>query len=1109
MTRKNGLLWLLILATLLALVTQLPGIRSEYLAVATLFGFLTGIAIYFGILLTQGEISTAFMLGILGTLLLPAEAMPTLTWGIFCGGFSASIARGLWRRRRPRYHRTAHLSRNIVTVSSRVTLGFVTANIAYQWLGGRQPWTQPTIADVIPILGFGLVYLIIFLGIFLLAIYLDGRPVARALSENRHLLALTLTVPPFIAILAAPHIESTIILLIVFLPVTVGLYGYGRSRFDLRWQQRQLQALAKISQAMRANQDLRGLLQTVYAELEGLIHIDHFKAVLIEANGRQWHLPLVVQNRELRTDHPLVDPRPGSPIAHILETQSSLLLTHNAAAMAQQRGLQAPDAAVSAWLGVPLLVGDRTLGALVIGSADSNQRFGAEEQHVLGIIAAATSAALDNTQLYKQQAERVVQLGNVNAVLALLTETLSPDEVLDTIISSASAISEATAVAVYRSQDTAFTLVRCAGLSDDFAVNPLLVIQPQAGPENIDQPIVVTNVADDQRVDHLRRMLRHENKAAWIELPLMVSAQPVGALLLYYDAPHAFTSEQIQLLRTFANQAAQAIVNADLYAGTYRALENRIEQLSTLANLGRDLMATMNPAIIAELLLKYAQAATNAPVGAILLRDNDRDGVRLAVEHGYPAGTFTNPAVLEQGLTGQVLATSEPVWSGQVQDVPNYLSLMPTTQSQLSVPIIWQGTSLGVMTLESDQLDHFDAEQVDFISQLTNQVVFAVENARLFHDAAEGRDRVQTILNTMSEGLILLDRHGHIALANPHVSLLGLNHQELVGRDIQALLDQPNLEFAERLGFQSDNDLLRLIKGQPVLPVGIFGYTLASDKAPVYIQREIIPIQAEATDVNGILLVFRDETERHKLDRAREEFSQLIIHDLRSPLTAVTSSVELLSEIVPPENEYSALVARTADSSRRAIRRLLNRVDSLLDVSRMKSGQMSLQLEVAQLDALVANVQAELEPLAQQFEISIVAKLPSPAPDLMIDVEKVERILLNLLDNALKFSPRESEVLVTAQRDQNGNQSQLQVAIVDHGPGVPEAERESIFDRFVQIQQQAGHHRRGSGLGLNFCKLAVEAHGGHIWIEENPTGGTMMNFTLPIHGAADQTEVEV
>src|SRR5690606_20979520 len=131
-------------------------------------------------------------------------------------------------------------------------------------------------------------------------------------------------------------------------------------------------------------------------------------------------------------------------------------------------------------------------------------------------------------------------------------------------------------------------------------------------------------------------------------------------------------------------------------------------------------------------------------------------------------------------------------------------------------------------------------------------------------------------------------------------------------------------------------------------------------------------VSDEQGEVIGMLLVFYDQTEQHQLERAREEFSQMIIHDLRSPLTAVTSSVMLLTEIVPPDSEFSTIVEKTAGSSQRAIRKLLNRVDSLLEVSRMKSGTMSLQLGVGQVGYLIENVRNELAPLALNLNIQLV-----------------------------------------------------------------------------------------------------------------------------------------
>lgn len=1055
---KTNLLRLLALATLLVLAASVPGVRAEYLGVAVLCALLTAAAKYFGVVLSQGEVSTAYMIGILAILLMPVEAMPTLTWGIFAGGLAGSLIRGAYPQRRPRHHRTARLSQNVITVSARVTLSFVIAGAVYNAAGGRQPLVGLTLADGLPLLSFTLVYLSVYTAIFLLAVYIDNRSVRQAVQDNRLLLALVLLVPSPLVILSTEFYDSNsplayLLLLAVLAPVTLGLYWFSRLRYNLLLQMREIQALSNVSQAVRANQNIDTLLETVYREVNDLLRIDHFTVVLCDADGKRLHFPLAVRNGQRVNLASVQERQPNTLINHVLRSQAPLLLSHHAQHEAWRMGLVVPDYPMQSWLGVPLLLAGRVLGMLEVASNHPTVRFGAQEQHVLNIMASATSASIDNAQLYKRQAERAGRLSNLNTVLALLTETLSPDDVLDTVISSATAVSEATAISVYRYRDGAFEMVRCAGLSEAFAADPVLVLQDDAGPDQMTQPVVVSDAASDSRVTHLARTMLRERKAAWIELPLVVGGLGVGAIILYFDEPQAFTPEEVELMRTFANQAAQAIRNADLYAGTYRALENRIEQLSTLAALGRNLMTTTDLHLIARQLLESALEATDATAGEVLLRGEQGGSMQVAARHG-------------------TLADKDP----------------------LTVPIIWQGETTGLLTLESVQ--GFSDEQRDFVMQLVNQTVFAFENARLFRHVTENRDRMQAILNTMTEGLILIDRHEQVALANPRVDILGLESHQLVGQKLSALLDDPELLFAERLGFQSGGDMRRMVEGLRALVVRSESdiYNLPTDAALRYIKRQIIPVRDEQADVIGVLLVFNDETEAHNLERAREEFSQLIIHDLRSPLTAVTSSVSLLSEIIPPENEFSAIIAKTAGSSQRAIRKLLNRVDSLLDISRMKSGQMSLHLEVAQIGPLLDNVCTELEPLAHDLDITIKPLLPDDQPWLLIDPEKIERVLLNLVDNALKFSPRSTSINIQMQV----SEEQVCMQVIDSGPGIPESERQSIFDRFVQIQNQPVRHRRGSGLGLNFCKLAIEAHGGRIWIEANPAGGSIFAFTLPL-----------
>jgi PAS domain S-box-containing protein len=919
----------------------------------------------------------------------------------------------------------------------------------------------------------------------------------RSALRSTLLWGLTLPAAGLLLLLIQADSRLGFVLLLALLAAGVaGLRRVIRLQADLQRQADQTRALVGFSGAMRANQNLDVLLQTVYRQLHVLLGVEYFTAALGEADGQRLTYPLVVRAGQIEEQPGLFERQAQTPLDYVLRTQKPLVLAPDARQSAVQLGLLPPAEPVRIWMGAPLMVAGRAFGVLAIGTARSEPYLEPDAQHILNFVAAAASVAIDNAQLYEQQAARAVQLGSLNTVLSLLTETLAPDEVLDTVISSASAVSEATAVAVYRLNEGTFTLVGCAGLSEDFHARPTLRLNPVSQVGESDQPVLVEDALHDPRAAQARLDVVRERKMAWVELPLIVGGYGIGAIILYFDTPQRFTPESVELLRTFANQAAQAIQNADLYTGTYRALENRIEQLSALAALGRDLMATTDPAMISQRLLQAAREATAALAGAVVLWDAHSERWTLAAEWGYPPGTFNNPALLDQGITGRALRTGQVIHTDRAPAEADYLPLLPQARAQMTVPLLRQGQPLGALTLEN--VAAFTSDQAEFVAQLAIQGMLAFENARLFDAATESRDRMQAILNTMTEALILIDRTGRIALANPRVDLLGLEARDLIGRPLEALLDNTSMRLAERLGCSSDHELLRLVRALrgPVVRAEQTAYALHSSSAPRYIQRQLIPVRDEPGEVIGLLLVFNDITERHNLERAREEFSQMVIHDLRSPLTAVTSSIELLTEIMPPDNEFSALVVKTAGSSKRAIRKLLNRVDSLLDISRMKSGQMSLHLEVAELPPLVEAARAELAALARDLDVTIAPQIPADLPRLLIDVDKVERVLLNLVDNALKFSPRDSAIVIRAQQQANW----LCVQVIDRGPGVPESERQSIFDRFVQIQHQAGRQRRGSGLGLNFCKLAVEAHGGRIWIDDNPEGGSIFMFTLPVAG---------
>jgi signal transduction histidine kinase len=356
----------------------------------------------------------------------------------------------------------------------------------------------------------------------------------------------------------------------------------------------------------------------------------------------------------------------------------------------------------------------------------------------------------------------------------------------------------------------------------------------------------------------------------------------------------------------------------------------------------------------------------------------------------------------------------------------------------------------------------------------------------------------------MEEAVILVDLQGKIVLVNPRIAMLGLRPADLQDHYLGELLRDTSIELVQHLGFSSVQEM-----GQVFYDLGRTDdlwekynsqlYMIRVEQRELYMQRYILPVKDNRGETIGALLVFYNKTEEQELNRAREEFSRMIVHDLRSPLTAVTTSLKLLREVVAEGNEAYPVVQTATDGSNRVIRKLLGRVSSLLDIAKMESGQLSIETDITELTPLAENVCAELKPLAQELAIVLTIQKEAGVAPFHVDADKVERLLLNLVDNALKYSPTESEIVIRI-HPPGGHEvgdGFARVEVVDRGPGVPDEYKLKLFDRFVQIEGRQ-KVRRGVGLGLTFCKLVVETHGGRIWIEDNPGGGSIFAFTLPV-----------
>jgi signal transduction histidine kinase len=243
--------------------------------------------------------------------------------------------------------------------------------------------------------------------------------------------------------------------------------------------------------------------------------------------------------------------------------------------------------------------------------------------------------------------------------------------------------------------------------------------------------------------------------------------------------------------------------------------------------------------------------------------------------------------------------------------------------------------------------------------------------------------------------------------------------------------------------------------------------------------------------------VSRLQTEKEhllELQRVRQETSDLVVHDLRNPLGVIAGALNMLEVVLP--TEVLTDNRDILDLALSACNRMQRLVESLLDVARLDTGEMGLTLAETDLCPLLRDAPDRAALSAKNRQVTLEARFPNKLPAIVIDAEKMERVLANLIDNAIKYTPAGGTITLNAQAEDDG----LVISVTDSGPGIPAEDRERIFKRFAQGQPSEGgqRQRRGFGLGLTFCKLTIEAHGGAIWAEEGPNGtGSRFVFTLP------------
>jgi signal transduction histidine kinase len=238
-----------------------------------------------------------------------------------------------------------------------------------------------------------------------------------------------------------------------------------------------------------------------------------------------------------------------------------------------------------------------------------------------------------------------------------------------------------------------------------------------------------------------------------------------------------------------------------------------------------------------------------------------------------------------------------------------------------------------------------------------------------------------------------------------------------------------------------------------------------------------------------------------QLEALRDSLTHMIVHDLRTPLTSVITglqTIECLRELSDEQKECLDMSIQGGET-------LLGMINDLLDISRMEAGVIHLDLAEIAAPELVERALRQVASLAQDKQLKISTEMTGSLPSLQVDGEKLLRTLVNLLGNAIKFTPQRGRITVQVAVESPPKADTLVFRIVDTGEGIPQEAFNHIFEKFGQVESRSSGIKSSTGLGLTFCKMAVEAHGGRIWVESEPGRGSVFAFAIPCRDSAVAT----
>jgi K+-sensing histidine kinase KdpD len=509
----------------------------------------------------------------------------------------------------------------------------------------------------------------------------------------------------------------------------------------------------------------------------------------------------------------------------------------------------------------------------------------------------------------------------------------------------------------------------------------------------------------------------------------------------------------------------------------------RIRQRDYLLEISRAVTQELDLQKLLDRILGISIEMLAGKAGLIALR-SEPEGWKVAVENGL------NPAfvrIIEPQLA-QIPTDSTARYD--LPEINRLLTSITRVASQgfltgVGIPLVARKKIVGVIFIFRDYQSGFSSNDRALLSSFADQAAIAVQNAQLYTQISQEKTRLDAILDSAADGILILGADHHIERCNhAFLSMLNAERNQIMGKSHEEVIcwaQKPQglpLEEAEAGGWPLTQHAQLYVEGD-LLKFG--------NKSSIPVGITYAPLLSDDGILNNIIVSVRDITRFRQADELKSVFISIISHELKTPVALIKGYVSTL------RREDATWNRAVVDDSLKVIEEeadhLNDLIENLLDASRLQAGGLAIKRSDVLLSSLATKLAERFQTQTTHHKISV--HFPKDFPIVLADERRIQQVISNLISNAIKYSPK-GEIRINGQVQVDN----VIICVSDEGPGIAPNDVPHIFDRFYRSPETA-RHTKGAGLGLYLARAIVEAHGGRIWLDQEADKGGRICFSLP------------